>query len=86
MASVTSFVGALSLPKLYAYLSKKRETDAGLVCQEKIQKTELRMQKVIIAIDMLLVIIETEFDADHKYNPVIQKVKVLLYEDDADSV
>lgn len=73
-----SILGAVKVPAMWDMLKTKIQVNA--ICKEKIQKMEMRMANMVIGVEMLLIVLETENEGDEKLKNVIAKVRELIKE------
>lgn len=76
--ALVSILSAIGLPQMYKHLTEKKQIETDSACQEKIKLLEMRIAQITTSVDMMLTIIESEFDDTSAYHTVILKVKALL--------
>lgn len=76
--AIASILTALGLPHLYKHLTDTKKIQSEGACKEEIQALRMRLNQITTGVDMLLTIIESEFEDTSSHHNVIEKVKQLL--------
>ena len=73
-----SILSAIGLPQLYKHLTDRKQIESDSACKEKIQELQMRLSQITMGVDMMLTMLESEFDQDSSHHNIILKVKELL--------
>lgn len=80
VTAVATLIGALGLPELYRQITKRKLIDSDQDCRSRIQAMEMRIKQITTGVDMLLIVIESEFKDSPMYSNVIAKVRLIIEE------
>ena len=76
--AVVSILTALGLPQLYKHLTETKKITVDAECKKKLNIMEVRMKELTTGVDMMLTILESEFDKESGQYIIIQKVKAII--------